>query len=135
MGIAIIFLSNNGPVQTSDQQQSLQTEQPTDTSSAGGSDSNGADLNDACLKSGFSQQKCNNILFSKNSGGACTTVAMVGVPCPSVQDSAKTFSDPKGVLAESQARTRATENTIQGFDRLFPPGPNGFAKSFGSSTG
>jgi len=129
--------NNNGPVQTSDQQQQplQQIEQPTGTGSARGADSNGAGLNDACLKSGFSQQKCDNILFSKNPGGACTTVAIAGVSCPSIQDPAKTFSDPKGALAESQARTRATENAIQGFDRLFPPGPNGFAKSFGSSTG
>jgi hypothetical protein len=96
---------------------------------------NAKGLNDACLSSGFSQQKCENMLFSKNPGGYCTTLKIAGLPCPQIQDPAKTYNNPKAAIAESEARSRATEGAIQGFERLHPSGPNGFAKSFGGSTG
>jgi hypothetical protein len=122
--------NNNDPIVTSSPP--LQPQQPLQST---GRINNANGLNDACLKSGFSQEKCNNILFSSNPGGFCTTLTIAGVPCPKIQDPAKTFNDPSGALAESEARSRATEGAIQGFNRLFPPGPNGFASSFGGSTG
>jgi hypothetical protein len=57
-------------------------------------DDNSAGLNDACLQSGFSQQQCNSYLFSKNPSGVCTTVSIVGIDCPEIQDPAKTYGDP-----------------------------------------
>lgn len=58
---------------------------------------------DACLQS-YSVSKCNNIIGSTNPGGVCTTLGIVGVACPDVQDPAKTYSDPEGALAESKRR-------------------------------
>jgi hypothetical protein len=122
--------NNNDPIVTSSPP--LQPQQPLQST---GHINSANGLNDACLRSGFSQEKCDNILFSTNPGGFCTTLTIAGVPCPKIQDPAKTFNDPSGALAESEARSRATEGAIQGFNRLFPSGPNGFASSFGGSTG
>ena len=93
---------------------------------------NAKGLNDACLSSGFSQQKCENMLFSKNPGGYCTTLKQAGLPCPKIQDPGFTYGNPGAARAQSEAKSRALEGAIQGFDSLYPPGPNGFAKSFGT---
>jgi hypothetical protein len=122
--------SNNGHIVTSSP--SLQTQQPLQSTGRINS-ANG--LNNACLKSGFSQQKCDNLLFSKNPGGYCTTLKIAGLPCPKIQDPGFTYSNPGAARAQSEAKIRGLESAIQGFERLHPSGPNGFAKSFGGSTG
>ena len=95
----------------------------------------GADLNDACLKSGFSQEKCNNLLFSDNPGGYCSTLKMVGLDCPKIQDPRFTYGNPDAARQQSEQQIKNTERAIQGFDRLNPPGSLGgqFAGS-GSTT-
>jgi hypothetical protein len=85
----------------------------------------GAGLNDACLKSGFSQEKCNNMLFSDNPGGYCSTLKMVGLDCPKIQDPSFTFGNPEAARQQSEQQIENTERAIQGFERLNPPGSLG----------
>jgi len=81
--------NNNSPIV--DSPPSTEAVDPgTSTNTNGLTDSTGAGLNDACLKSGFSQRQCNSYLFSKDPGGACSTAALGGATnCP-VQDPSKT---------------------------------------------
>ena len=76
----------------------------------------GAGLNDACLQSGFTQQQCQNFLFSDDPGGYCTTLKLAGLPCPEIQDPDFTYGDPKAALEESnkqiQNRQRAIDQCI-----------------------
>jgi hypothetical protein len=74
---------------------------------------------------GFSQEKCNNFLFSDNPGGACTTVSIAGVVCPKIQDPDKTYNNPGAALEESKRKIQQGEAAIQGFERLYPPGSLG----------
>jgi hypothetical protein len=85
----------------------------------------GAGLNDACLKSGFSQEKCNNLLFSDNPGGYCSTLKMVGLDCPKIQDPRFTYGNPEAARQQSEQQIENTEQAIQGFERLNPPGSLG----------
>lgn len=55
----------------------------------------------------------------------CTTLGIVGVGCPQIQDPAKTYGDPAGTLAESGQRIDQTQNAIDGFDQLYPPSQSG----------
>jgi hypothetical protein len=88
-------------------------------------DQSGAGLNDACLKSGFSQEKCNNLLFSDNPGGYCSTLKMVGLDCPKIQDPRFTYGNPDAARQQSEQQIENTEQAIQGFERLNPPGSLG----------
>lgn len=85
----------------------------------------GAGLNDSCLKSGFSQEKCNNLLFSDNPGGYCSTLKMVGLDCPKIQDPRFTYGNPDAARQQSEQQIENTERAIQGFERLNPPGSLG----------
>lgn len=80
----------------------------------------GAGLNDACLKSGFSQEKCNNLLFSDNPGGYCSTLGLAGLDCPKIQDPAFTYGNPEAARQQSEQQIENTERAIQGFEETVP---------------
>jgi hypothetical protein len=80
----------------------------------------GAGLNDACLKSGFSQEKCNNLLFSDDPGGYCTTLKIAGLDCPKIQDPAFTYGNPEAARQQSEQQIENTERAIQGFEETVP---------------
>jgi hypothetical protein len=80
----------------------------------------GAGLNDACLKSGFSQEKCTNMLFSDDPGGYCSTLKLAGVPCPKIQDPAFTYGNPEAAREQSEQQIENTERAIQGFENTVP---------------
>jgi hypothetical protein len=80
----------------------------------------GAGLNDACLQSGFSQEKCSNLLFSDDPGGYCSTLTFAGVACPQIQDPRFSYGNPDAALAESQEDIENTERAIEGFEQTVP---------------
>jgi hypothetical protein len=80
----------------------------------------GAGLNDACLKSGFSQDKCNNLLFSDDPGGYCSTLRLAGLDCPKIQDPAFTYGNPEAARQQSEQQIENTERAIQGFEETVP---------------
>ncbi|KAA2282975.1 hypothetical protein [Candidatus Nitrosocosmicus sp. SS] len=80
----------------------------------------GKGLNDNCLKSGFSQERCNNMLFSDDPGGYCTTLKMGGLPCPKIQDPAFTYGNPEAARFQSEQQIENTERAIQEFDDAVP---------------
>jgi hypothetical protein len=91
-----------------------------------GLDPTGQSLVDACLQTpGMTPQKCSNYLGSSDVGNYCTTLTIAGVPCPDIQDPSKTYGDPEGALAESNKKIEQTQNAIEGFNRLYPPGSLG----------
>ena len=110
--------SEGGNTPLQQQPQAVQQQQQQQQQSTG--DSTGAGLNNACLKSGFTQAQCDNYLESTDPGQYCTTLKLAGLPCPQIQDPAKTYGDPKGALAESNQKIEQTENAIEGFNRLGP---------------
>lgn len=87
--------------------------------------SNTNGLMDACLQSGFSVSYCNNILFSTNPGGYCTTLQYANVPCPQIQDPDYTYSDPGNAIQDSQNKINQLDNLIRQWDSLYPPGSLG----------
>jgi hypothetical protein len=68
----------------------------------------------------FSQEQCNNYLFSGDPGGYCSTLSLAGVPCPDIQDPAYTYGNPDEALADSQEQIENTENAIEGFNEAVP---------------
>ena len=80
----------------------------------------GAGLNDACLKSGFSQEKCNNLLFSDDPGGYCSTLKLASLDCPKLQDPAFTYGNPEAARQQSEQQIENTERAIQGFEETVP---------------
>jgi hypothetical protein len=80
----------------------------------------GAGLNQACLDSGFSQEKCTNLLFSDDPGGYCSTLKLAGLPCPKIQDPAFTYGNPDAARQQSEQQTRQTEEAIRGFENTVP---------------
>ena len=73
----------------------------------------GAGLNQACLQSGFSQEKCTNMLFSDDPGGYCATLKIAGLDCPKIQDPAFTYGNPEGskTTIRKTDREHRTSNT------------------------
>jgi hypothetical protein len=80
----------------------------------------GAGLNDACLKSGFSQERCNNLLFSDDPGGYCSTLKVAGLDCPKIQDPAFTYGNPEAARQQSEQQIENTERAIRGFEETVP---------------
>lgn len=85
----------------------------------------GAGLNQACLDSGFSQEKCTNMLLSDDPGGYCSTLKLAGLDCPKIQDPRFTYGNPDAARQQSEQQIENTERAIQGFERLNPPGSLG----------
>lgn len=80
----------------------------------------GAGLNDACLQSGFSQEKCSNMLFSDDPGGYCSTLKLAGLDCPKIQDPRFTYGNPDAARQQSERQIENTERAIQGFEQAVP---------------
>ena len=80
----------------------------------------GAGLNQACLDSGFSQEKCSNMLFSDDPGGYCSTLKMAGLDCPKIQDPRFTYGNPNAARQQSERQIENTERAIQGFEQAVP---------------
>jgi hypothetical protein len=80
----------------------------------------GAGLNQACLDSGFSQEKCTNLLFSDDPGGYCSTLKLAGLDCPKIQDPAFTYGNPEEARRQSEQQIENTERGIQGFEETVP---------------
>ena len=80
----------------------------------------GAGLNQACLDSGFSQEKCTNMLFSDDPGGYCSTLKLAGLDCPKIQDPRFTYGNPDAARQQSEQQIENTERAIQGFENTVP---------------
>jgi hypothetical protein len=79
-----------------------------------------AGLIDACLKSGFSQAKCDNMFISDDPGGYCSTLKLAGLPCPKIQDPAFTYGNPQAAEEESRKQIDQTQKAIEGFNQAVP---------------
>ena len=80
----------------------------------------GAGLNDACLKSGFTQAQCSNYLFSDDPGGYCTTLKQAGLDCPKIQDPRFSYGNPDAAIEESNRKKQQTDDAIRGFENTVP---------------
>jgi hypothetical protein len=80
----------------------------------------GAGLKDACLQSGFSEAKCNNLLFSDDPGGYCSTLKLAGLDCPKIQDPRFSYGNPEEAREQSEQQIENTERAIQGFEQTVP---------------
>jgi hypothetical protein len=74
-------------------------------------DPGGQSLHDACLKSGFSQEECNNHLLSGDQGGYCTTQELSVFDCAETQD-----PDPAFVYGNPEAASQQSEQQIENIE-------------------
>jgi hypothetical protein len=52
----------------------------------------------------------------------CTTLHIVDLAYQKIQDPLKTYNDPEGAVAESEAQKRLIESLIDQYGLLYPPG-------------
>ena len=63
--------------------------------------------------------------YGSDVGGYCSTLKIVNVPCPKIQDPDFTYNHPKEATQESQKKIDNINNLIQQWDRLYPKGSLG----------
>jgi hypothetical protein len=80
----------------------------------------GAGLIDACLQSGFSQAKCENMFLSDDPGGYCSTLKLAGVPCPKIQNPDFTYGNPQAAEEQSRRQIEQGQKAIDGFNQAVP---------------
>ncbi|KAA2283115.1 hypothetical protein [Candidatus Nitrosocosmicus sp. SS] len=77
---------------------------PVEQSSAG--------LIDNCIQSGFSKERCENMLLSDDPGGYCSTLKLANLPCPKIQDPSFTFGNPGDALEQSRQQIQNIQSAI-----------------------
>jgi hypothetical protein len=75
---------------------------------------------DNCIQSGFSKEKCENMLLSDDPGGYCSTLKLAGLSCPKIQNPKFTYGNPQAAEEQSRKQIEQTQNAIEGFNQAVP---------------